>query len=227
MSKIKDFFISIKENWNENKTSKLVKILSFVFGLLFGIIGIILVAIWKYIFSNNEEVNKHCIKLSIIGAIAKLVILTKFCAMHMFGFAFPFNNFEKPNFHHPKHYFAKPMEREDFFDMSFKEMEHDIEKAFRKREQIFNSFFYDFEKQFNNDKKKSKDVKRTEKVYVDKDGFETKKIEEKSPNSYKKVVIKEKYFNNGQEVKKTTNSDKKSSDKYKNKSKKVKKDKNK
>ena len=201
MAKVKEFFSNIKDNWNENKTSKLVKILSFVCGLLFGIVGIILVAIWKYIFSNNEEVNKHCIKLSIIGAIAKLIIMTKLCAVHMFGFGFPFNDLEKQNFYHPKHHYTKQIDKDDFFDINFREMERDMEQAFRQQERIFNSFFRNFERQFNNGVK-PKDIKRTEKVSVDKDGYQTTKIEEKSPNSYKKVVIKEKYFNDKESDKK-------------------------
>ena len=225
MTKVKEFFSNIKDNWNENKTSKLVKILSFVCGLLFGIVGIILVAIWKYIFSNNEEVNKHCIKLSIIGAIAKLIIMTKLCAIHMFGFGFPFNNFNKSVAYKPMARIATPIEGDDFFDMSFKEMEYNMKKAFEQQERIFNSFFRNFERQFNNGVK-PKDIKRTEKVSVDKDGYQTTKIEEKSPNSYKKVVIKEKYFGDKKNDKKFNDSKNNKKNNNKSEKKEMKKNKN-
>ncbi|GEM_PF-3324456 len=193
MSKVKNFFIDVKNNWNESKSSKLAKILSFVFGLLFGLIGIILVAIWKYIFSNNEEVNKHCIKLAIIGAITKFIICSKIIAMQMFGWSFPINSHnEKPIFHKPHHHFVRTMNDFDsFFTRNFIEIDRAFEEAFENQERMFSNAMKEME---NFEKEAQKNTKRTKKVSIDKDGTKKTIIEEQNPRFYKKVVMKERGF---------------------------------
>ena len=78
MSKIKDCYYNIKDNWNEEKTAKTAKIISFFAGLFGNILGIILVAIWKYVFANNSEKSKYCVRIAFIGWLTNVVICFKF-----------------------------------------------------------------------------------------------------------------------------------------------------
>ena len=88
MSKFGNFFSKsidkvkkIRTNdWPDERVNKWAKIASFFTGFIFNLLGIIAVAVWKYIFCNNENKSKYCVRIAILGMVAEIVLFAKFFA---------------------------------------------------------------------------------------------------------------------------------------------------
>ena len=81
MSKLKDacakIGTAVKSGWQETNKVRVVRVLAFCIGFVFNIIGIICVAVWKYIFCNDDKKYKYCIRLSIFGMFAEIILYSK------------------------------------------------------------------------------------------------------------------------------------------------------
>ena len=197
VEKVKSCCVSIKENWNENKTAKAVKILCFFVGFFFNIIGIICVAVWKYIFSNPEK-SKYCIRMAFLGMVAEIVLCAKIFTYVLFpSFSSNINRAIADEIKAPKiermHKY-KPVHHvgfyfDDFFDKEFERMH----RAFEEQQAIFDEMFYENRKEMDRIAKKmdkefsGKDV-QVKKEVKNENGFETKTIEKTSPNGYSQHI---------------------------------------
>jgi len=242
MSKIKDFFTDVKLNWNEEKTARTLRIVSFFVGLCFNVIGIICIAIWKYVFCNNSEKTKHCIKIAILGWITGGIVCIKLF-LHD-----PYYFMEKQI---KKIYKKSPTKIEKvytdaYFDNEIEQMNRNFEKQRRVFNRFFDAMIEENTKQIQEEQRimmnevknknvveeqviedESKQNKTIKKVIDHKNGYETTVIEEKSPNSSYKIVTTEyvgdrnkakgEYKKQPQEFKNKDFKNKKSNDKMKNK----------
>ena len=102
MSKIKNACMkigsAIKSGWQETNKVRVVRLLAFCIGFIFNILGIIGVAVWKYIFCSDDKKYKYCIRLSVFGMLTEIILYTKFLFVGvapMYDFAFSGNNFIK------------------------------------------------------------------------------------------------------------------------------------
>lgn len=221
MSKIKDCYYNIKDNWNEEKTAKTAKIISFFAGLFGNILGIILVAIWKYVFANNSEKSKYCVRIAFIGWLTNVVICFKFFMSDPFYFM---------NKKMEKMYKKAPISVEkvyidDFFDREFEEMN----KSFKRQRKMFDQFFDFATNEAKNIEQNNKNVKieeknnqskTTKKVIKEDNGFETTIIEETSPIGYTKITTRQYVGNEKNKNNKVEENDKKVNKKEKVKNKK-------
>ena len=79
MSKFGNFFSKsidkvkkIRTNdWPDERVNKWAKIASFFTGFIFNLLGIIAVAVWKYIFCNNENKSKYCVRIAAWSRITR------------------------------------------------------------------------------------------------------------------------------------------------------------
>jgi len=197
VEKVKSCCVGIKENWNENKTAKAVKILCFFVGFFFNIIGIICVAVWKYIFSNPEK-SKYCIRMAFLGMVAEIVLCAKIFTYVLFpSFSSNINRAIADEIKAPKiermHKY-KPVHHvgfyfDDFFDKEFERMH----RAFEEQQAMFDRMFSDHEQEMKRIEKEMENKHNNKDINIKKEiktenGFETKTIEKTGPNSYSQHV---------------------------------------
>ena len=96
MSKVKGACIkvgsAIKSGWHNANKIRIMRFLAFCAGFLFNILGIIGVAVWKYIFCSDENKCKYCIRLSIFGMLTEIILCTKclfVTSVPMYDYSFP------------------------------------------------------------------------------------------------------------------------------------------
>ena len=211
---LKNFFKKI-ENLEDTKKHKIAKIISFVVGACFDFLGIVAVAIWKYLFCSKEQNSKYCIRLSIFGMIVKYIVFAKL----LFSFTLPvfakkietyynkpysFSNYETPNNYKinnkkTKYSYKIPYEEEpfflesfndDIFDFSF-DMDRELKKineSFKKQTAIMNKIIKEQQDEIdkiNAQKEKKLNIKKDVKT---ENGYETTTIEKTGPNIYQKSV---------------------------------------
>ena len=216
---IKNIISNIK-NLDDKKKHKIAKIVSFFVGVFFNILGIISVAIWKYLICNKDENSKYCIRLSIFGMIVKCVIFAHFILTEP-SFLKPnikyyiktSNNSSFPKIQKKQNIKEEPFFIESSFDDDFFNFSFDMDKEFKKMNKIFkknkaivDSFFYDNEEE---NYKKNKEKINVKKEVKTKNGFETTTIEKTGPNSYQKsvniVYVGDKKKDNKKNIKKIKN----------------------
>ena len=196
MSKIKNACMkigsAIKSGWQETNKVRVVRLLAFCIGFIFNILGIIGVAVWKYIFCNDDKKYKYCIRLSIFGMLTEIILCTKclfVSSAPMYDFAFGGNDFMKSanrimerNMRDFDRDFAR-IERQMVKDR--KQLERQIEKAMKENNNI--STNKDGIKtagvicENGNCKDIKPEVKRTR---SEKNGWVNETITETTPNSY-------------------------------------------
>ena len=204
MNKIKSFILNIKTNWTEEKTAKSFKITSFFIGFFFNILGIIFVALLKYIVFTDEKKNKYCIRLAVLGFIAETMICTK---LFSFWLLKQFNADELASKQYKptkieKTYKQKPNKiKQIYVDDFFEKEMYEMNKMFARQQQMFNEMFENFDKNIDTEiamleaeKKNDKNKNIKETIIDDGNGYTKKTIEKRTPNSYKKV-IKSSYTN--------------------------------
>ena len=192
MSKFGNFFSKsldkvkkIRTNdWPDERVDKWAKIASFFTGFIFNLLGIIAVAVWKYIFCNNENKSKYCVRIAILGMVAEIVLFAKFFAFSTFGPSF--KHFFKPE--------PKPVYIEDIFNSEMRRMNdvfeasrREFDRAMKAQEEEFNKIMADQAKAVANIEKGDNKVKKVEKK---RNGYKETTIE-KTPGGFKKVVKEE------------------------------------
>ena len=215
---------SIKSGWQETNKVRVVRLLAFCVGFIFNILGIIGVAVWKYIFCNDDKKYKYCIRLSIFGMLTEIMLCTKclfVSSAPMYDFAFGGNDFMKSanriierNMRDFDREFAR-IERQMVKDR--KQLEKQIEKAMKdNRAQSKDGIKTDGVICENGDCKDIKpEVKRTR---SEKDGWVNETITETTPNSYMQISTSSYDSRRDKRVKSgKINNDKKMDKKVKNK----------
>ena len=214
----------IKSGWQETNKIRVVRLLAFCIGFIFNILGIIGVAVWKYIFCNDDKKYKYCIRLSIFGMLTEIMLCTKclfVSSAPMYDFAFGGNDFMKS----ANRIIARNMKD---FDREFerierqmvkdrKQLEKQIEKAMKdNRAQSKDGIKTDGVICENGDCKDIKpEVKRTR---SEKDGWVNETITETTPNSYMQISTSSYDSRRDKRVKSgKLNNDKKMDKKVKNK----------
>ena len=179
------------KNLDDKKKHKIAKIISFSIGAIFDIIGVIIVAVWKYLFCGKEENSKYCIRLSIFGMIVKYII----CAKLMFSSMFPtldystkilYNN-NNNNKKIEKPFFVEQSFEDDFFDFDFNREIYKMNKAFKKHKAFIDKMFQNQVNELEKFDKKDENLNVKKDVKVE-NGFETTTVEKTGPNSYYKDV---------------------------------------
>ena len=179
-------------DWPDERVNKWAKIASFFTGFIFNILGIIAVAAWKYIFCNNENKSKYCVRIAILGMIAELILCAKFFAFSTFGPSLKY--FFKPE--------PKPVYIEDIFNSEMRRMNDVFEASRREFDKAMKYHEEEMNKMIAEQAKIAKDAKEGKNVEVLKDGNVVKKVEnknkrykettiEKTPGGFKKVVKEE------------------------------------
>ena len=140
-NKILEFFkriISCINGLEENTKSRIVKIICFFCGLFFSVVGVFVVAIWKWIFSSKDEKNKYCIRLALLGFLLKILF---FSHSLLFGAYYPnMHNFNKAFF--GKKYdknLNKSLENDFFEDFNDFEINDNFDEF---KDNFFNNFVY-------------------------------------------------------------------------------------
>ena len=209
MTKIKDLYVKIGDKfakvkaWEDGKKHKAAKIISFFVGAFFDLFGVIIVAIWKYLFCSKEENSKYCVRLSIFGMILKCIIFTKL----LFATSLPFfaNAESNVNKGH-KYYLEEPFSDDDFFNFSFN-VGHEIDKMhkrFERQNEMMNAMFREHEKEMKKiEERESKNINFKKEVKTD-NGYETTTVEKTGPNIYSKSV-NIRYVGNGKNSVKENN----------------------
>ena len=195
MSKVKSAILKVGSKLKEqNRVSKIV---CFFIGFFFNLLGIICVAIWKYIFCNNSEKTKYCTRASMLGMLTNLIVCCKIFSFIMFH---PFNKKDLKPVKHPVNITDNSVFFEDFFDREMMRMNKIIENQYK----MFDKAFLEQEKEFekyqkqNSGKKEDKNIRKE--IRNDKNGYQETIIEKTSPNSYEKIIKKE-YIGNKKENK--------------------------
>ena len=195
MSKVKSAILKVGSKLKEqNRVSKIV---CFFIGFFFNLLGIICVAIWKYIFCNNSEKTKYCTRASMLGMLTNLIVCCKIFSFIMFH---PFNKKDLKPVKYPVNITDNSVFFEDFFDREMMRMNKIIENQYR----MFDKAFLEQEKEFekyqkqNSGKKEDKNIRKE--IRNDKNGYQETIIEKTSPNSYEKIIKKE-YIGNKKENK--------------------------
>ena len=200
MSKFGNFFSKsidkvkkIRTNdWPDERVNKWAKIASFFTGFIFNLLGIIAVAVWKYIFCNNENKSKYCVRIAILGMVAELILCAKFFTFSTFGPSF--KHFFKPE--------PKPVYIEDIFNSEMRRMNDVFEASRREFDRAMKYHEEEMNKMIAEQAKMAQAAKEGKNVEVSKDGKVVKKVEnknkrykettiEKTPSGFKKVVKEE------------------------------------
>ena len=186
MSKVKSAILKVGSKLKEqNRASKIV---CFFIGFFFNLLGIICVAIWKYIFCNNSEKTKYCTRASMLGMLTNLIVCCKIFSFIMFH---PFNKKDLKPVKYPVNITDNSVFFEDFFDREMMRMNKIIENQYK----MFDKAFLEQEKEFekyqkqNSGKKEDKNIRKE--IRNDKNGYQETIIEKTSPNSYEKIIKKE------------------------------------
>ena len=197
MSKLKDacakIGTAVKSGWQETNKVRVVRVLAFCIGFVFNIIGIICVAVWKYIFCNDDKKYKYCIRLSIFGMFAEIILYSKcffVSSAPVYDFAFGGNDlFRSAN---------RIMERNmRDFDREFERIERQmvrdrkiLEKQIERAMKDNNAFENGGIKSSNFacDGEKCKDIKpEVKRTRSEKDGWVNETVTKTTPNSYMQV----------------------------------------
>ena len=200
MSKFGNFFNKsidkvkkIRTNdWPDERVNKWAKIASFFTGFIFNLLGIIAVAVWKYVFCNNENKSKYCVRIAILGMIAEVVLFAKFFAFSTFGPSLKY--FFKPE--------PKPVYIEDIFNSEMRRMNDVFEASRREFDRAMKYHEEEMNKMIAEQAKMAQAAKDGKNVEVSKDGKVVKKVEnknkrykkttiEKTPGGFRKVVKEE------------------------------------
>lgn len=188
-------------DWPDERVNKWAKIASFFTGFIFNLLGIIAVAVWKYIFCNNENKSKYCVRIAILGMIAEVVLFAKFFAFSTFWPRFGDNFFGTYNgvrYKQP----IKPIFIDDIFDGEMERMNKVFEASRREFDKAMKAQEEEFNKMIAEQAQMAQVAKDGKNVEVSKDGKVVKKVEnknkrykettiEKTPGGFKKVVKEE------------------------------------
>lgn len=202
MTNFKNLYMKIKEKFarvsmlEDTKKHKMAKIISFLLGTFFDLFGVLLVAIWKYLFCNKEENSRYCIRLSMFGMILKFLV----CSKMLFTTNLPFFTEKKQNVRKiQQHGTTESLFDDDFFTFSIdidKEI-NKINQRFQKMNEIFDRAMAEQEKemqQITSRENKDSNVKKEVKI---ENGYKTTTLEKTSPRSYTKSVSIRYVGNNG------------------------------
>ena len=212
MSKFGNFFSKsidkvkkIRTNdWPDERVNKWAKIASFFTGFIFNLLGIIAVAVWKYIFCNNENKSKYCVRIAILGMVAELICFCKFAPMTMFSnpvFGDHFiGKYTRVRDRHPRP--AQPVFVDDVFNAEMRRMNDVFEASRREFDRVMKHHEEEMNKMMAEQAKMAQAAKEGKNVEVSKDGKVVKKVEnrnkrykettiEKTPGGFKKVVKEE------------------------------------
>lgn len=194
--KEKESFFKKVKNLEDQKKHKIAKILSFAIGACFDFLGIIFVAIWKYLFCDKEENSKYCIRLSIFGMIVKCIICAKlFSFMPTFISSKIEADLQKPLSLH-KHinqeepFFVESFVDDDVFNFDFN-IDKEIKKindSFKKQNALMNKAFKQLRNEIDKNEKKEEKKINVKKNVKRENGFETTTIEKTGPQFYQKNV---------------------------------------
>ena len=192
-SGVSKIVIKIKSEWHNANKIRIMRFLAFCIGFVFNIIGIICVAVWKYIFCNDDKKYKYCIRLSIFGMFAEIILCSKcffVSSVPVYDFAFGGNDlFRSAN---------RIMERNmRDFDREFERIERQmvrdrkiLEKQIERAMKDNNAFENGDIKSSNFacDGEKCKNIKpEVKRTRSEKDGWVNETVTETTPNSYTQV----------------------------------------